>query len=171
MVTLPHEVQNQLTQLANAGPQAAQQGGIIALAPAGGARLAIQGSGQAVCFAPDFSIAPDLKPLGVVHTHLAPGGGMSFSGGDIVAMLNGQAPIEIVQGHADQFLLLRTGQTPAQMNRAQVEAAYQGRVVKCLAAGKTLPEATRDAAVATAALCKLAYYEGKDGSLRRVAPS
>jgi hypothetical protein len=169
-VALPPAFQGQLAQLVATWQENLQQGGIIALLPGGGVELDVRDTGQAECFAADCAPTPGRKPLGVFHTHPAPGGGLSFSGGDFVAMLNGQAPVEMAQSGADQFLLVRTSQTPGRMNRPQVEATYQGRILKLLAAGMSLAEATQGAAAGTAAFCRLAYYRGQDGSLRRVAP-
>ena len=45
---------------------------------------------------------------------------------------------------------------------------WQAAFDQSRASGKTFPEATRDAAASVAKKNNMAYYEGQDGTLRRV---
>jgi hypothetical protein len=167
-MSLSEEVVEQLQELLRSSPDR-QRGGVLRQTQGKELALSLQeGGGQRHCFLPDAGPRQATDVVGAAHTHPAEGEGVSFSGGDIAVMVNCGAMVDIVVSGPEQFLLARTGQTPAQMNRAQVEAAYQGAILKALTAGKSLAQGTRSAAAEAAALCKLAYYEGKDGHLEVV---
>src|SRR5262249_113160 len=80
------------------------------------------------------------------HAPPRPAGGWAFRPGDICAFVNGGALAEMVQSGQDQFLLLRTQQTPKAVAEPQVHTSYQQSVRFLLGQGKALAEATQEAA-------------------------
>jgi len=132
--------------------------------------------GDGASFAPDRYVGdPDeTATLGVFHTHPyseAEGGytDVSFSGGDFAAMLNEGDAVSVVQSGDRQFMLLRTGDTPPGLDPATVRDEVDGKFAELLEQGHDFAEASRMSAEWGARQYGMAYYEGANGTLNRVA--
>src|SRR5262249_20148440 len=148
----------QLQQLMDTS-QGSQLGGVLVRGPQGALLLVnATSAGPLLSFVPNLKVESGQQVVGVFHTHPEPGGGVTFSAGDISAMVNGGAVVEIVQSGGDQFLLLRTQQTPKTVNEADVLRDYEIAMRPLLGQGKTVAQATQAAAVELAQKHRLAYY-------------
>ena len=107
--------------------------------------------------------------LGPSHTHPSKG---SLSGGDTAELINTpQMNIILAQGEEDQFMFLKTADTPSSVDRNALSTATKNRVDDLvLKEGMDFKEATKTAAKENAKKYGLAYYEGKGGVLHRVYP-
>ncbi|WP_418117250.1 type VI secretion system Vgr family protein [Variovorax sp. 350MFTsu5.1] len=141
------------------------QGNIALVNPVAGA------SDHAV---PNLSVSRDQEVLGVFHSHpKGPYTGVSLSGGDAGYLINKQHNVILAQSGADQFMYMRTAQTPASVDSKLLNAAQNARIAELMKQGTgqtSFPTATRIAARETAEKLKLAYYQGSGGVLNRVWP-
>ena len=117
---------------------------------------------------------PDLRPtdpqtnhtIGVQHIHpysQAMGGftGVSFSGADVAELINNhELNFEIVQSGGDQFLLLRTAETPMGVDRDAVDNWSIQRQQHYGQAGYSFPDAVHMTVIEMAQYYHLAYYRG-----------
>jgi hypothetical protein len=168
VITLTPELGQQLQQLAGSGADV-QCGGWLVRDSSGSLRLVPQDGGAIpFCYRPGPRPEPAAAVVGLFHTHPEPGG-FGFSAGDLRAVINQGSTLEVLGSGGELFLVLRTGQTPAQVAESQVTDAYETALRRFLGAGQTPAEATRRAAAECAARWGLAYYEGKAGRLTKVA--
>lgn len=127
-------------------------------------------------FSPKLTVdATKYEMVGAFHTHpyAAAEGGMrnvAFSGGDIVGMINDGTKVEVVQSGDTQFMLVRTGETPASVDGVKMNTEWEARFRELQRDGKSYEEASRIAAREYAAANKIAYYEGSGGTFTRVSP-
>ncbi|SRR6266436_9679259 len=125
-------------------------------------------------FDPNRNVPPGDTIVGVFHTHpydASEGGAtnVSLSGGDAGYMINKGDPAIIAQSGDGQYMYLRTEETPASVNATTLNDEQNARISALVSSGKSFSEASQIAAKETAQKYKLAYYEGKDGTLRRVS--
>jgi type VI secretion system secreted protein VgrG len=125
-------------------------------------------------FNPNRNVPADTTIVGVFHTHpydASEGGDtdVSLSGGDAAYMINKGDPAIIAQSGDGQFMYLRTQETPANVDFTKLNDDQNARVSELVKGGKSFSEASQIAAKETAQKYKLAYYEGKNGTLRRVS--
>lgn len=125
-------------------------------------------------FSPDLNVASGAQVIGVFHTHpydKSEGGDtdVSLSGGDAAYMINQKDPAIIAQSGDGQFMFLRTEKTPANVDFDTLNDQQNARTSELVKGGKSFSEASQIAAKETAQKYNLAYYEGKDGVLRRVS--
>ncbi len=123
---------------------------------------------------PNLSVSDDLQVLGPFHSHpLGAYTGVSLSGGDAGYLINNQQNVIIAQSGADQFMYMRTAQTPAHVDFKRLNKDQNVRVAELMNQGTgkmSFPTATRIAARETAEKMNLAYYQGSGGVLNRVSP-
>lgn len=126
-------------------------------------------------FPVDRNIPTGYTMVGVFHTHpydASEGGdtGVSLSGGDAAYMINKGDPLIIAQSGDEQFMYLRTEETPASVDFTKLNDEQNQRVTDLMTNdGKSFSEASQIAAKETAQKYGLAYYEGKDGVFTRVS--
>ncbi|MET3496452.1 type VI secretion system Vgr family protein [Variovorax boronicumulans] len=123
---------------------------------------------------PNLSVADDQQVLGPFHSHpLQNYTGVSLSGGDAGYLINNQHNVILAQSGADQFMYMRTAQTPAYVDSTLLNKAQNARIAQLMKEGTgtmSFPTATRVAARETAEKMNLAYYQGSGGVLNRVSP-
>ncbi len=129
---------------------------------------------------PDLDVPRGQRVLGVYHSHpkIVNGvvnTGVSLSGGDAGYLINKQQNVIIAQSGADQFMYMRTAQTPAHVDSDLLNKVQNARIDQLMkqpsATGPmSFPTATRIAARETAEKLNLAYYQGNGGVLDRVWP-
>lgn len=127
-------------------------------------------------FTPDRDLSnPDtFGVLGAFHTHPyseAEGGftGVSFSGGDVATMLAQGDTMAVVQSGDRQFMLVRTAQTPANVDHQAIANQIDDRSAQLQRQGVDFVTANNQAVEEAAQRLGLAYYEGSNGTLNRVA--
>lgn len=113
--------------------------------------------------------------LGIFHTHpydQSEGGytGVSLSGGDAAYLINNKQNMIIAQSGTEQFLYLRTAETPSFVDPAALNNAQNDRISQLVTNGGNFSQASKTAAIETAKANGLAYYEGAGRLLTRVYP-
>lgn len=125
-------------------------------------------------FTPDYAIPDPSKTslLGVFHTHPYDSGhtGISFSGADVAVMINEGHNIIMAQSGDRQFVMMRTAQTPANVDYTALNASQNTRIAELMGEGKSFADAASQAASEVATRYHLAYYEGTNGNLSRINP-
>lgn len=167
-LALPAELTRQLADFAKPGGN--QRGGVIARSSQGSVSLINVSNGQAFCFLPNRNVPQGQTMIGVVHTH-PDVEGMALSGGDFAPLLVCGTLLEIVQSGKEHFLLLRTQASPKNVQPAAIHTAYEQALRTALTEGKTLAQATQAATAELACAHGLAYYQGQDGTLKRIVPA
>jgi LysM repeat protein len=130
-------------------------------------------------FTPDLTAANGETVFGTIHTHpydKNEGGytGISFSGGDVGYLLNKQLAVSVVQSGSDQFLLLRTAESPTQFSdsaywdvrdssNARQDALFNTN-------GGNFKSAVDQVLSENIDKYHLAYYRGQNGVFTRVGP-
>jgi rhs element vgr protein len=144
-------------------------GGTLVSDKDGNIKLVNTGGGTSGTFSPDLNVGADEKVLGVFHTHPydnSEGGhtGVSLSGGDAGYLINKKQDVIIAQSGTQQFMYMRTGQTPDSVNFQQLNAQQNQRIGEIARTQNIgFSQASQIAAQETAASHGLAYYEGQDG--------
>lgn len=134
------------------------------------------GGGNSGSFSPNLNVPNGKEVMGVFHTHPYDKTeglhtGVSLSGGDAGYFINKQQAVIIAQSGTDQFMYMRTAQTPSQVDYNVLNNAQNNRISELMTnAGKSFSEASKQAAAETATNHGLAYYEGSNGKLTRVTP-
>lgn len=134
------------------------------------------GGGNSGSFSPNLNVPNGKEVMGVFHTHPYDKTeglhtGVSLSGGDAGYFINKQQAVIIAQSGTDQFMYMRTAQTPSQVDYNVLNNAQNKRISELMTnAGKSFSEASKQAAAETATNHGLAYYEGSNGKLTRVTP-
>lgn len=134
------------------------------------------GGGNSGSFPPNLNVPNGKEVMGIFHTHpydATEGNhtGVSLSGGDAGYLINKQQAVIMAQSGADQFMYMRTAQTPNYVDFTALNNTQNNRLSELMNnAGKSFSEASKQAAKETATNYGLAYYEGFNGKLTRVTP-
>ncbi len=132
---------------------------------AGGSMSLVEATGKV-----GYSIAIQM------HTHPYPGGytGIAFDGADVAALIDSRAGMSVVQSGKYQFLLVETRQTPKAYISPTAAAAMQTKsnndVAALMQKGWSFSRAVNQVTINLAKTYNLAYYQGSNGSFRRVWP-
>ena len=87
-----------------------------------------------------------------------------MSGGDAGYLINKKQDVIIAQSGTQQFIYMRTGQTPDSVNSLRLNAQQNQRIGEIARTQNIgFSQASQIAAQETAASHRLAYYEGQDG--------
>lgn len=124
----------------------------------------------------ELEITKDATSIGQLHSYLYPEnmGNIRLSKSKSVAMIETGAALELLQNGEEQYMLLRTAQTPSKLDIPAFEKKYDARIKQLsLAANNELSEAIilQIANQEMAEELHLAYYEGKNGVLNKLYPS
>lgn len=159
------------------GGSAKEQGGTVVFDKQTGVLdvINIGGHGStAGTFTPDYSIDDPSSTglLGVFHTHPYDSGhtGISFSGADVAVMINEGHPLIMAQSGDRQFVMMRTEETPANVDYTALNDQQNARIGELVGEGQSFADAASQAASEIATEYNLAYYEGSNGQLSRVNP-
>ena len=153
------------------GGKSQEHGGTLVQDKDGNVTVVNEHAGTTGTLTQDRNVGPGQTIVGTYHTHpydASEGGhkGVSFSDGDMANAAENNQP-SLVDAGDKQFMVVPTAQTPP-VDRDQTKKDWQAAFDQSRASGKTFPEATRDAAASVAKKNNMAYYEGQDGTLRRV---
>lgn len=178
IVILPTDINEQMRALWDQsfpGGRSQEFGGTLVRDADGNLLLINTGGGTAGTFQPNESVGPDHELIGVFHTHPydeTEGGAtnVSLSGGDAAAFINGDNMVEIVQSGDGQFMYVRTGETPDNVDYNTLDNEQNQRVQELINGGESFDTASQIAARETAENNNMAYYEGREGVFRRVYP-
>lgn len=162
-----------------------EQGGMLVQKSDGTLEFRRGAAGDSGSFSPNYGDLKDGETLiGLVHTHPydATEGGhtnVSFSGADIANLVSRRDPIKMVQSGDGQFMVMRTQEFDARVNKLDdagkqqlyddMKADYR-KVFNQDADKFTFAERNDRAAESVAKKYDLAYYTGKNGSLQRKTP-
>lgn len=155
-----------------AGGDTREHGGTLVTDRQGNLKLTRVGNGAKDAFEPDLATGPGEIVRGIFHTHpkeFAGQAGLGFSARDTAYLFEKDLNVTIAQSGRDQFMYLRTAETP-ELDFRTVEEAHLRRMAVSWGQGVPITEYTRQAARESARAYGLAYYEGKDGVFTRVAP-
>ncbi|WP_146194351.1 hypothetical protein [Shewanella sp. BC20] len=138
-----------------------------------GIMLVNTGAGTGGTFNPNLKVRGSMNILGTFHTHPyseAEGGltGISFSGEDIAYLINNKQNISIAMSGTSQFMLMRTGSTPTEVDYNRLGRLQNIRIAELVNNGLDDSQASRIAASETAKQYGLAYYEGMSGVFKKV---
>lgn len=152
-----------------------EHGGTIVSDSAGKLKLVNQGSGTSGSFSPDLSVEQGEKVEGIFHTHpydATEGShtGISLSGGDAAYMINEKHNVILAQSGKEQFMYIRTGTSPTNVDAVTLNNAHNARIGELIGSGSSFSDASKVAAQETAKTHGLAYYEGTGGVFSRVYP-
>jgi hypothetical protein len=153
---------------------AVENGGTLVSYPNGAIEVIHEGSGHDSAFRPEYErTRPDQTRIGAFHTHPYDGGhtGMTWSSGDFVSFINDGNRIEALQSGTEQYVMVRTDQTPAVPDYETIHQTYDRAYSDAYAAnGGNHQEALKAAARATADGLNIKLYEGSGGDLRLINP-
>ena len=131
-------------------------------------------------FIPDLRVDQSkYRAVGTFHTHpefdqFGPNGlgDASFGGGDLQWFFENLRGTHIVQGAETQYMVAFTRETPPQVDTDELKRRAQQRLNELTSGRRILTpaDAVHQVMKEMAAELKLAYYEGKDGTLTRVIP-
>jgi uncharacterized Zn-binding protein involved in type VI secretion len=162
------------------GGKSQEHGGTIVADANGNLAIVNTRGGTKGTFSPDFTVRPGQTVVGVFHTHpyaASEGGhtGISFSGTDAASLVNGsqyhpQYSIDVLQSGEKQFAYLRTEKSPLEVGIGMTQSNHMARYGELRAQGVAPAAASQIAASDTATNLGLAYYEGRNGVLKRVNP-
>jgi hypothetical protein len=153
-----------------------EHGGIIVSDSRGNLSMTNEVAGDSGSIAYDFTTAPNQNVVGTFHTHpydSTEGGhvGVAHSGADMSNMINDpNRHVSIVQSGDKQFMLMKTADTPQNVDSAALNETHTKRLGELRRAGHDLSEASRIATKEAAAQNGLAYYEGQGGMFSRIVP-
>jgi hypothetical protein len=154
------------------GGKSQERGGTLVKDSSGNIKVVHESPGTTGTHSPNRAVGSGEKIIGTYHTHpydASEGGhtGVSFSGADIAYANHHKEPIYVDAG-SKQFMIMPTQETPA-VTAATLNSEWNTEYGKQLKAGKSVPEASSIATNAVAKKYKMAYYEGKNGTLKRVS--
>jgi type VI secretion system secreted protein VgrG len=140
--------------------------------PGGDLAIVNTGNGMPAQYEPNLSVGQGQTVQGNFHTHPYDTGvtGASLSGGDAAHLILSRQNVIIAQSGSDQFMYLRTAQTPDRVDAAALNNAQNQRIRQLMLQGGTPAAATQQAAAETARTYGLAYYQGKNGIFHKVGP-
>jgi hypothetical protein len=158
------------------GKGTVQHGAVLARDAAGSLVVLNRTSGSADIVPLNRELAPGQQLVGIYHTrpHVSATGthtGVSLSAADAVYLIKHGDRAIISQCGNEQFLFLRTLQTPAEADLAALAADHHKRMGQLLALGHTFSQASQEAAGALARAVQLAYYQGNQGVFRKMGAS
>jgi hypothetical protein len=162
------------------GGRSKEQGGTLVYDKTTGA-VSIQNVGgtgsNSGSFSYDFNLKDPSKYaiLGTFHTHpydSTEGSHtkVAHSGPDIANMINRGNAVSVVQSGDTQFMLVRTAQTPASVDRNKVVNKFNTLMAGFQARGFDFPTANKLATTELAKSYNLAFYQGSDGYFSRIYP-
>lgn len=96
--------------------------------------------------------------------------GVSFSGNDVGQLIDAPVPFMVVQSGKKQFLLMKTGQTPPNVNPRALYWEEQSDIPASKWNSVDLPPASVAETIKFARENELAFYEGENGHFTRVYP-
>lgn len=177
---IPKDVNQQMGELWNKsfpGGKSNEQGGTLVTDQDGKLKLINTSSGGSTSgtFRADEDVPSNVTMVGVFHTHpydKSEGGhtAVSFSGADVANVINqSNRRMGIVQSGDTQFMIMKTQATPSTVDYNTLNSEQNARIAQLRKEGKSFSEASREAAKETAQKYDMAYYEGKDGKLKRVS--
>ncbi len=100
--------------------------------------------------------------------------GMVFTptiGGNAADLINTNTSVVVMQNGEKQAMLVKTDKTPKKVDANAVTLEYKANFEERRAAGFSVDDATKYANMETAQKYGLAYYEGKNGSFKRIDTS
>ena len=125
---------------------------------------------------PDRAVSPGQEVVGTIHTHpYASGATGSFDAADTADLLRSRNLVKIVLSGNHQFILMRTAETRGTISASQ-KASFdraKEKLLKLPGIANSRDPMLKNSQAETEALAymfKLAYYEGQDGTLKRVLP-
>jgi len=138
---------------------------------AGNIEIVNEGTGTSGTFSPNRVVGSDEKIIGTYHTHpydQAEGGyqGVSFSGADINYANYYKEPIYVDAG-TKQFMVIPTQETSSPKTD-NLTSEWDKEFGDALNNGKSIQEASASASHTIAKKYKMAYYEGKNGELKKL---
>jgi hypothetical protein len=170
----------------DASGNANEHGGTLVTGPDGKMKMVHEGAGTSGTFTPNPTPPPGDSFVGTFHTHpygkndgAMEGAHVPQSAGDISSIDDYDQDLDVVQSGDNKYVLVRTDQTPATIDDAEAEAAYDAvfnaEYAAQQAKGKSKADAFsiagEKATKAVAEKYKLGYYKGTNcGSLMRVSP-
>ncbi len=174
-VTLPPDVNKAIQDGYKASfPKGKSQehGGTLVKDSKGNIKVVNAGSGTSGTFSPNRTVGKGETIVGTYHTHpydKSEGGhtGVSFSGADIAYAHYYKEPIYVDAGDK-QFMITGTKSTP-NVPHAEISSAWDKEFKKLLKSGKSMQDASAGATNAVAQKYNMAYYEGKNGTLKKVS--
>jgi hypothetical protein len=127
--------------------------------------------GQPGSVNPDLELLgePDLKIVGIAHTHPNPREA-GFSGTDFANMLNRRDLVNVLVVENRQFLLMRSGGSRQFNSPNALQNAQAARIAELLRLGASQLSALRTTNIEMARQFGLAYYEREGGPFVRVDP-
>jgi len=146
--------------------KATEAGGTLIVGATGKVYIINKGMGSSGDFAPNLKMpSRRFKLAGVFHTHPYDSGdtGISLSGGDAAYLINSKQSLIIAQSGSEQFMLLRTKESPKSVNFSFLNDSQNKRVASLVAGGETFRQATQKSTYETAQKYNLAYYVGVKG--------
>jgi hypothetical protein len=154
------------------GGKSQENGGTLVKDDKGNIKVVNEGVGTTGTFSPNRTTGSGQTVIGTYHTHpydASEGGhtGVSFSGADIAYANHYKEPIYVDAG-TKQFMIMPTQETPA-ADSATLNTEWNKEYADLLKTGKSVPDASAEATNKIAKKYKMAYYEGKDGTLKRVS--
>ncbi len=154
------------------GGKSLEHGGTLVKDAGGNISVVGEGPGTSGTFQPSRAVAAGQQIIGTFHTHpydASEGGytGVSFSGADINYASYYKEPIYVDAG-TKQFMIMPTSATPALANGV-LTSEWDQKYSALLSAGNGPADASSQATNAIAQKYGMAYYEGKDGTLKKVS--
>ncbi|MBL8470653.1 MAG: hypothetical protein KF778_05985 [Rhodocyclaceae bacterium] len=148
-----------------------EHGGTLVKDSQGGLKLVNKGAGESGAFMPDRKVDADETIVGTMHTHpydKSEGGykGVSFSGADVAYAYYYKEPIYVDAGNK-QFMIMPTDATPKNLPWQDLDDEWNDSFKQQRQSGKSMQDASSAATKAMARKYDMAYYEGKDGKLKR----
>lgn len=153
------------------GGKSQERGATIVQNKAGQTRIVNEKSGTSGTMSPDRNVGPDEKIIGTYHTHpydASEGGhkGVSFSGADLAYANHHKEPIYVDAGDK-QFMVTPTKKTNA--TSKQINDDWNAEFNSQIGKGASMQDASAAATNKVAKKYDMAYYEGKDGKLKKVS--
>lgn len=173
-IQLPADVNKSMqTSYGNSFPggKSQERGGTLVKDSSGKIKVVNEKSGTSGTMSPDRNVGAGETIIGTYHTHpydASEGGhkGVSLSGADIAYANSHQEPIYVDAGNK-QFMLMPSKNTKA--TSAQINNDWDAEFQRRLAAGESMQDASAGATNHVAKKYDMAYYEGKNGTLKKVS--
>ncbi|MBL8485089.1 MAG: hypothetical protein JNJ60_23035 [Rhodocyclaceae bacterium] len=173
-IKLPSSVDKDFKkQYSDSFPQGKSQehGGTLVTDSSGELKLINVGSGESGAFQPNRQVGADETIVGTMHTHpydKSEGGhkGVSFSGADLGYAHYYKEPIYVDAGNK-QFMIMPTDATPKDLDWQKLDDEWNESFKQKRQGGQSMQDASSEATTEMARKYDMAYYEGKDGKLKR----
>jgi hypothetical protein len=153
------------------GGKSQERGATLVQDNKGNIKVVNESSGTSGTFSPNRTVGSGEKIIGTYHTHpydASEGGhtGVSFSGADIAYANHHKEPIYVDAG-TKQFMIMPTQAT--NVSTATINSEWNTEFSNSLNSGKSITDASAEATNKIAKKYDMAYYEGKNGTLKRVS--